>query len=251
MRKQIVIGNWKMHGNSHDIAILLQGIKNKLQHIQHTEVVVLPPYLFIEQAKQILAGTSISWGSQNMHEKPSGAFTGEISAGMLKEFGCCYVLLGHSERRRYFGETDKQVFAKYATALAADLMPVICVGETLAEREGGITEKVIAQQLHEFVTHNISGLQNAIIAYEPVWAIGTGKTATPEMAQAVHQYIRALIGDYNKEIAQGVRILYGGSLKRDNAATLFAMPDIDGGLIGGASLNAEEFTDIVESCNSY
>lgn len=252
MRQPMVAGNWKMYGSRASVAQLLNAIKQGSAQIQGVELVVFPPYLFIEQASVALANSQIAWGAQNVSAQVEGAFTGEISPNMLVDFGCRYVLVGHSERRTLYGETNIIVAEKFAAALAAGLKPVLCVGETLAEREASKTEQVIQQQLAAVLSlkGGVDLFSKAVIAYEPVWAIGTGQTAKPEQAQAVHQFIRRQIAELDKNVAQRLRILYGGSVKRANAKELFLMPDIDGGLIGGASLDANEFLDIARSCNN-
>ncbi|MFT3742135.1 MAG: triose-phosphate isomerase [Gammaproteobacteria bacterium] len=252
MRRYLIAGNWKMHGSRDSVGRLLQTLKTIVHLAPHVEMAVFPPFVFLEQAQQLLTDTAIGWGGQNIAISPSGAFTGEISAPMLRDFGCRYVILGHSERRTLFGETSEQVAMKCQSALATDLTPVICVGETLAEREQDLTDQVINQQLAPIfaLPEATTILSQAVIAYEPVWAIGTGKTASPAMAQAVHAKIRERIAEHDKKVASEIRILYGGSLKLDNAAALLAMPDIDGGLIGGASLNPEEFNEISKLCSN-
>jgi triosephosphate isomerase len=201
-------------------------------------VAVCPPYPYLEEVSALLAGTRIAWGAQNISEHAQGAYTGEVSAVMIKEFGCRYSIVGHSERRKLYGESDAQVAAKFAAARAAGITPILCVGETLEEREAGRTEEVVGRQLGTILKNIDFG--NAVLAYEPVWAIGTGRNATPEQAQAVHAFLRA-------RLSPDVRILYGGSVKASNAAAIFAMPDVDGGLIGGASLVVEEFLEIVRA----
>lgn len=243
-RKPIIAGNWKMHGSRASIKLLLEGIKNQVN--TQAEVIVFPPYVFLEQTEKTLTGSNIAWGAQNVSDKQAGAFTGEISAAMLADFNCRYVLIGHSERRSLYHESDQLVAEKYKAVLAANMTPIICVGETLEQRKAGQTLEIIQKQLAPIVNYGINHLQQAVIAYEPVWAIGTGQTAAPEMAQEVHSQIRAFIASYAANIAENIRILYGGSVKLDNAATLFKMPDIDGGLIGGASLNVDEFVGIVK-----
>jgi triosephosphate isomerase len=198
-----------------------------------------------------LAGTVISWGGQNLSAEQSGAFTGEVAASMLTDFGCKYVIVGHSERRTLYGEDDSQVARKYAAARAAGLKPILCVGETLEERERGVTEEVVARQLDAVINlEGVSALADGVIAYEPVWAIGTGVTATPEQAQEVHAFIRKRVGSRDMDVADNLRILYGGSMKPDNAAELIAKPDIDGGLIGGASLKAADFLAICKAAGA-
>jgi len=245
MRKNLVAGNWKMHGSLAENAALLSALKPALSGI---EAVVCVPFPYLAQAQSELAGSSIAWGAQNLSEHSKGAYTGEVSASMLRDFGCSYVIVGHSERRSLYGESDQQVAAKFIAAQAGGLIPILCVGESLEERESGITEQVVARQLDAVIgAAGIGALANAIVAYEPVWAIGTGKTASPEQAQAVHAFIRSKIASLDAAIAGGLVIQYGGSVKAANAAELFAQPDIDGGLIGGASLVAEEFAAICQA----
>ncbi|AAZ97093.1 triosephosphate isomerase [Thiobacillus denitrificans ATCC 25259] len=242
MRKKLVAGNWKMHGSLAENAALLAALKPALQGI---EAAVCVPFPYLAQVQTALAGSSLAWGAQNVSEHGKGAFTGEVSASMLLDFGCKYVIVGHSERRSLYGESDALVAAKYMAAQAAGLTPILCVGESLAERESGVTEQVVARQLDAVVAAaGIASLARAVVAYEPVWAIGTGKTASPEQAQAVHAFIRGKLADLDAAVAAGLIIQYGGSVKAANAAELMAQPDIDGGLIGGASLLADEFVAI-------
>ena len=242
MRKKLVAGNWKMHGSLAENAALLSALKPALAGI---EAIVCVPFPYLAQAQSELAGSSIAWGAQNLSEHSKGAYTGEVSASMLRDFGCSHVIVGHSERRSLYGESDHQVAAKFIAAQAGGLVPILCVGESLEERESGITEQVVARQLDAVISAaGIGALANAIVAYEPVWAIGTGKTASPEQAQAVHAFIRSKIAGLDAAIADGLVIQYGGSVKAANAAELLAKPDIDGGLIGGASLVADEFVAI-------
>lgn len=244
MRRKFVAGNWKMHGNLVDNDALLTGILAGIGEVK-AEVAVCVPFPYLAQAKARLAGSKVAWGAQNLSQYAKGAYTGEVSALMLNDFECKYVIVGHSERRALYGESDAVVAEKYAAAQTAGLVPILCVGETLEEREAGITEQVVGRQLDAVLNKSgVISLANAVIAYEPVWAIGTGKTATPEQAQAVHAFIRAKIRALDAEVAEHLVIQYGGSVKASNAAELFAQPDIDGGLIGGASLNAEEFLAI-------
>ncbi len=246
MRRPILAGNWKMNGSRESVPPLLKAIKKGADSLNNIELIVFPPYVFLEETARELAGSPIAWGAQNFNPHHNGAFTGEISAAMLLDFHCRYVLVGHSERRTLYGETDSVVATKYNAALNAGLYPIVCVGETLDERQAGITQQVISCQLGAIFASvaGVEGLQQAVVAYEPVWAIGTGLTADPNIAQEVHAQIREMVASYDKNIASELRILYGGSVKRENAANLFAMPDIDGGLIGGASLNEQEFLDI-------
>jgi triosephosphate isomerase (TIM) len=250
VRTPIVAGNWKMYGSKKSVAKLLTKLQISID-APDVEVIVFPPYVFLGQTERILAGSYVYWGAQNVSERPDGAFTGEISAAMLREFNCSYVIVGHSERRQLFAESSEQVAAKFIIAGKFGLKPVLCVGETMAEREAGKTNDVIAAQLMPILAREdgLTVLQrDAIIAYEPVWAIGTGLTASPEQAQETHVWIRQQVAEYDRTLAQRLSILYGGSVKRSNAEALFAMPDIDGGLIGGASLDAEEFLDIIKIC---
>ena len=242
MRKKLVAGNWKMHGSLADNAALLEALKPALAGI---EAVVCVPFPYLAQAQAVLGGSSITWGAQNLSEQSKGAFTGEVSASMLLDFGCRYVIVGHSERRSLYGESDELVASKYVVAQAAGLTPILCVGESLDERESGVTEAVVARQLDAVIkVAGVESLAKAVVAYEPVWAIGTGKTASPEQAQAVHAFIRGKIATLNSKVADQLVIQYGGSVKAANAAELMAQPDIDGGLIGGASLVADEFVAI-------
>ena len=242
MRKNLVAGNWKMHGSLDDNAALLAALKPALVGI---EAVVCVPFPYLAQAQAALAGSSVAWGAQNLSEQSKGAFTGEVSAAMLLDFGCTYVIVGHSERRSLYGESDTLVASKYMAAQAAGLKPILCVGESLDERESGVTEAVVARQLDAVINvAGVASLANAVVAYEPVWAIGTGKTASPEQAQAVHAFIRNKIAALDAAIADQLVIQYGGSVKAANASELMVQPDIDGGLIGGASLVAEEFVAI-------
>jgi triosephosphate isomerase len=242
MRKKLVAGNWKMNGSQADNAALLAAIKPALAGVQ---AAVCVPFPYLAQVQAALAGSSIAWGAQTVSEQAKGAFTGEVSAAMLLDFGCRYVIVGHSERRSLYGETDAQVAAKYMAAQAAGLTPILCVGETLAERESNVTEAVVARQLDAVIAQaGVASLANAVVAYEPIWAIGTGKTASPAQAQAVHAFIRNKIAAGDASVAAGLVIQYGGSMKASNAAELLAQPDIDGGLIGGASLVADEFIAI-------
>jgi len=242
MRKKLVAGNWKMHGSLAENAALLSALKPALAGI---EAVVCVPFPYLAQVQAALSGSSIAWGAQNVSEQAKGAFTGEVSASMLLEFGCTYVIVGHSERRSLYGESDALVASKYVAAQTAGLTPILCVGESLAERESGVTEAVVSRQLDAVIdAAGVGSLAKAVIAYEPVWAIGTGRTASPEQAQAVHAFIRGRVAALDAGVADQLVIQYGGSVKAANAAELMAQPDIDGGLIGGASLVADEFVAI-------
>lgn len=245
MRKPLVVGNWKMNGTKQMVQALLGALVASNTENDGAEVVVCPPYLYIPLVMKLLHGTSISIGGQDVWVESDGAFTGDISAAMLADFGCSWVIVGHSERRSLHAEDNYLVAKKVMAAQMAGLVPIICVGETLDEREDGKTEAVIARQLDAVLeTAGIQSFASAVIAYEPVWAIGTGRTATPQQAQEIHEYIRQRIAINNADIALSLRILYGGSVKPGNAAELFNQPDIDGGLIGGASLNAVDFIQI-------
>jgi len=246
MRRRWVIANWKMNGDKASVERLLGTLKKSCEQVS-SGIVVCPPMIFLEQTQRLLNGTSIGWGAQNVNANKHGAYTGEVSVPMLQEFGCSHVLVGHSERRHLFAETDQQVAEKFKAVVNAGLTPVLCVGESEQERNDNSTEGVILRQLNAVIElAGITSFRHAMIAYEPVWAIGTGNTATPEQAQEVHYIIRQRIGLLAKELAQ-LPILYGGSVNQDNASSLFAMPDIDGGLIGGASLDSQTFTAI---CNA-
>ena len=250
MRQPLVAGNWKMNGSRASVKELLEAVKNGMGSVAKAEVAVCAPYIYIPDTQSQLAGTEIAWGGQNLSTEASGAFTGEIAASMLLDFGCKYVIVGHSERRTLYGEDDALVAKKFGVALAAGLVPIFCVGESLEEREQGITEEVVARQLDAVTqAEGVAALADAVIAYEPVWAIGTGKTATPEQAQDVHAFIRERVAQQDGEVAEELRILYGGSMKPGNAAELLAKPDIDGGLIGGASLKAVDFLGICSAAN--
>jgi triosephosphate isomerase (TIM) len=249
MRNRFVIGNWKLNGDLDSNAVLLAAINQRVVQdvVQESGKFcgVCVPFVYLPQAQSILANGNVGWGAQDVSRYIAGAYTGEISAKMLSEFDCRYALVGHSERRAMLGDTDVVVAEKFGNTKKAGLTPVLCVGETLDERSAGNTENVVMRQLRAVVEiHGVAALSGAILAYEPVWAIGTGKTATPDEAEAVHAFLRAEIGKLDVEIAASMPILYGGSVKKANAKELFAMPNIDGGLIGGASLVADEFLGI-------
>jgi triosephosphate isomerase len=247
MRRKLITGNWKMNGGLASNAALLSAVKSELAQ-PACQVAVCAPAPYLAQCQQLLAGTPVAWGAQDVSAHDAGAYTGEISAAMLRDFDCAYVIVGHSERRAYHGESDEIVGRKAARAIAAGMIPIVCVGETLAERDAGQTEQVVQRQL-EAVLAQLAGndLGKLVVAYEPVWAIGTGKTATPQMAQDVHAFLRGRIAERDAQAASGIQILYGGSMKPDNAAELLAMADIDGGLIGGAALKAADFLAIVRA----
>ena len=246
MRKPIIAGNWKMNKTPSEAVELITQLKPLVKDAE-AEVVVCPPFVGLAAAAQALEGSNIALGAQNMHFEEKGAFTGEIAPNMLKELGVEYVIIGHSERRQYFAETDETINKKVITAFAHGLIPIVCVGETLEQREQGVTEKVVEKQIREGLAGlNEEDAQKVVIAYEPVWAIGTGKTATNEQANEVISFIRGIIADlFGKDVAENTRIQYGGSMNAGNASELMAMSDIDGGLIGGASLKAEDFAKVV------
>ncbi|MEE4957883.1 triose-phosphate isomerase [Pseudomonas alliivorans] len=251
MRRPMVAGNWKMHGTRASVAELIKGLA--LQSIpSNVDVAVMPSSLFIGQVVQGLEATSIIVGAQDAAiQAAQGALTGEVASSQLADAGCKLVLVGHSERRQLIGEQDDVLNRKFAAIQAEGLTPVLCIGETLEERQAGRTLEVVGRQLEVVIAEfGVEAFRNAVIAYEPVWAIGTGLTASPEEAQEVHAAIRAQLAEKNAEVAQGVRLLYGGSVKSANAVELFSMPDIDGGLIGGASLNADEFGAICRAAGS-
>lgn len=248
MRDFLVAGNWKMNGNISANAELVAGIRAGMPDTDRVKVLICPPFPYLAAAAGAIQGSSLLLGAQTVSEHASGAFTGEIAPEMLRDVGCTYVLVGHSERRALYGESSQAVADKFAAALEAGLKPVLCVGETLAEREAGNTEAVINEQLTAVLsTVGIEAFVSAVIAYEPVWAIGTGMTASPQQAQDVHAHIRGVLAEQSADLAEKIQILYGGSVKGDNAAGLFTMPDIDGGLIGGASLKANDFLAIADA----
>lgn len=251
MRQPLIAGNWKMNGNKVFVAELLNAIIARQLEVKTAELAVMPPYVYLQQAQLALHSSPIKWGAQDVCAKPDGAFTGEISTSMLQDTGCAYVILGHSERRQFFGDTNSLVQQKCSAAITAKIAPIVCVGETLQEREAQKTLDIIAEQLAAILTLEDNQLAKSglVIAYEPVWAIGTGKTATPEQAQIVHQAIRQQLKQCGASFAQTTRIIYGGSVKPENAAALFAMEDIDGALIGGAALDANSFIKIGAACN--
>jgi len=245
MRKILLAGNWKMNGSEAMAASLLGSLLEASGTDSPVDMAVFPPFPYLASVQSLLRGSDIAWGGQTLNPAAKGAHTGEVSAGMLLEFGCRYVLVGHSERRSLYGESDEDVAERFQAALDAGLEPVLCVGETLQEREDGATELVVERQLDTVLQRSgIAAFDRSIIAYEPVWAIGTGMTATPDQAQAVHAFIRNKMALQDDTIAGQLRILYGGSVNGSNAADLFAREDIDGGLVGGASLQAEDFLAI-------
>ncbi len=247
MRRPFIAGNWKMNLNRAAAAALAQGVAKSAEKIEGVDLAVCPPSCYLEAVERAIAGSNVMLGAQNMYHEREGAFTGELSAAMLRDLGCTYVILGHSERRHILGETDADINKKVHAALAAELIPIVCVGELLVERERGQTLTVIRRQFDG----SLAGLTpeqitEVVVAYEPVWAIGTGKVATPQQAEDVHLALRKIMAErYNGPIAEVVRILYGGSVKPDNAAELLKQPNIDGALVGGASLKVDQFLGIV------
>lgn len=248
MRQRIVAGNWKMNGQLQQVTQLIDELNTLIDFDGSAQVMVAPPALYIPVVRSLVKD-SIKLGAQNVFPKDSGAYTGELSAPMLKDYNCTYVLVGHSERRHYFQENENFVAEKFHHVKDHGMIPILCVGETLIEREKGQTEQVIARQLLAVCEKNKNCFQQCVVAYEPVWAIGTGKTATPEQAQEVHQFIRKLVSEVSNNNGEQLSLLYGGSVNEHNANALFSMPDIDGGLIGGASLNAKQFVEIIKCIN--
>ncbi len=248
MRRKFVAGNWKMNGSLVANEALLKAVVAGASEMTGVDCAVCVPAPYLAQAQSLVAGSNVALGAQTLSEHVQGAYTGEVSATMLKDFACQYVIVGHSERRSLYGESNAAVAAKFVAALNAGLTPILCVGETLDEREAGVTAKVVTEQLDAVLNAaGVAAFAKAVIAYEPVWAIGTGRTATPEQAQEVHAVIRARVAEGDAAVAAGVQILYGGSMKPSNAAELMAQPDIDGGLIGGAALVAGDFLAIVRA----
>lgn len=251
MREFLVAGNWKMNGSSVACAELVDGILEGMPLSDSVKLIICPPYLYLDKLAHKLTETSLSLGAQNVSQYGSGAYTGEISPQMLRDIGCEYVVVGHSERRAMMAESNEIVASKFKAALSEGLKPILCVGETLQEREANQTESVIDEQLNTVLdVAGVEAFETAVVAYEPIWAIGTGRTASPEQAQYVHSHIRVTISSRNKQIASAIQVLYGGSVKGDNAAGLFRMADIDGGLIGGASLKAADFLAIADAAMS-
>ena len=249
MRKKIVMGNWKMNGRLESINALLHDLLTLLPISLEVDCVVLPPSIYLSQVSELLMGSSIHFGAQNVYPQEAGAFTGELSAPMLQDFACRYVLVGHSERRCLFHEDEKFVAEKFHHVKDHGMIPVLCIGETLAERDQGLTQAVLTKQLLAVTTNGDSCFDKCVVAYEPVWAIGTGQTASPEQVQDVHRFIREWVTKVDPGNAEKLSIIYGGSVNEKNAQSLFAMPDVDGGLIGGASLHARQFVEIVKCIN--
>jgi triosephosphate isomerase len=251
MRSKLVAGNWKMHGSLTGNEALLGALEAGLASARGFQSVVCVPFPYLAQAQAFLQASPIAWGAQDVSEQAKGAYTGEVSATMLKDFGCRYVIVGHSERRTLHAEDSALVARKMQAAQSQQLRPIVCVGETLTQREAGTTEAVVCEQLDAVIAQGgVGALAQAVVAYEPVWAIGTGKTATPDEAQAVHALIRGRVAAKDAAIANGLQILYGGSVKASNAQALFAMADIDGALVGGASLDAQEFLAICQAAGA-
>lgn len=255
MRRKLIVGNWKMHGDIHSNQTLLEGITNGVREFKNADYVVCVPNPYLFQARELLKNTNVAWGGQNVNQFEQGAFTGAVAPHMLTDLGCTYVLLGHSERRSLFHETNLTASARFEAAIKAGLTPILCVGETKAERDAGLTEVIVASQMDAVMAtldekeFALAMKLDMVFAYEPVWAIGSGTTASPEHAQTMHHFIRYRIAKRNVEAAEKVRIIYGGSLKAKNAEDMFAMQDIDGGLVGGASLLVDEFVSICKVAN--
>lgn len=249
MRQKLVAGNWKMNPSRADARRLLLELREYLPASLSEQCLVLPPALYVPMAAEILAGSSIRWGAQNVWTTDSGAFTGEHAAVMFRDFGCTHILVGHSERRRLFHESEKNVAEKFHHVKERGMIPVLCVGETLEERDKGLAEQVLARQIESVAAYGSESFSGCIVAYEPVWAIGTGKTASPAEAQAAHALIRRVVESCNARDAAALTIVYGGSVTANNAAALFSMPDVDGGLVGGASLDVHQFVEIVKCIN--
>ncbi|MEI6459482.1 MAG: triose-phosphate isomerase [Pseudomonadota bacterium] len=250
MRRPIVAGNWKMHGSREENARLVAGLVDGIGH-GGAEVIVFPPAVYVAEVVRLAAGSAVAVGGQNLCTEAVGAYTGETSGAMLRDVGASHVLVGHSERRTLYGESEATVAVKFVAAQAAGLVPVLCVGESLEEREAGVTETVVARQLDAVVAlAGLGAFVQALVAYEPVWAIGTGRTASPDQAQAVHAFIRGYFSAGDATLGDQLRVLYGGSVKASNAAELFGMADVDGALVGGASLKADEFLRICDAAHS-
>lgn len=249
MRKKIIAGNWKMNGQTSSINTLLDELKELTPNTENSINIIFPPAIYLQQVKEALSATSFKWGGQNTYPQDKGAYTGEISTVMLRDMGCQYVLVGHSERRHIFAENEKIIAEKFHHVKEHGMIPIVCIGETLEQREQGQTESILKSQLLSLVEADSRCFNNSVIAYEPVWAIGTGKTAYPEQIGEVHQYIRNLVASVNKEDAESTAIIYGGSVTEKNASALLASADIDGVLVGGASLNAQQFVEIITCIN--
>lgn len=245
MRQKLVVANWKMHGSLASNKALLEAYIEKLSSLKNTSVVVCVPYPYLAQTQSLLQNTNIAWGAQNLSKDAIGPFTGEVSAAMLKDFGASYVIIGHSERATAYCESDENIASKFIQAQAHGLTPILCVGETLIEREAGVMQMVVGKQLDTIInTYGAAVFANAVVSYEPIWAIGTGLAASGEQAQSMHEFIRSKVAALDKTAATSLKILYGGSLNPQNAVQLLVMQDVDGGLIGKCSLNAQEFEEI-------
>ena len=249
MRNWIVAGNWKMHNTIGESIALAQAIKEGSKDIKNGEVIIAPPFTSLYSVGVAIKGSQVSLAAQNMHYEDKGAFTGEIAPGMLKDVGCAYVLLGHSERRKYFHETDEDINSKVKKALAIGLKPILCVGETEDERVKGVTQLVVEKQIKKALS-GVDKIDKVVIAYEPVWAIGTGKVATSAQAEEVHSFIRGILKELYGDVSQSIRILYGGSVTKDNIGELIGMENIDGALVGGASLKPEAFLGIIQQISA-
>ncbi len=250
MHRKLVVANWKMHGSLTANRQLLEEYIQRLKSLKNVDVVVCVPYPYLAQAQSLLQETSIAWGAQNLSKDKVGAFTGEVSASMLRDFGATHVIIGHSERATAYCESDENIATKFMQAKAHGLTPILCVGETLIEREAGVMEMVVAKQIDTIISmYGASLFANTVVSYEPIWAIGTGLAATPDQAQSMHEFIRGRIAACDQEAANSLKILYGGSVNPQNAVQLFVMQDIDGGLIGRCSLIAEEFEGICRAAN--
>lgn len=248
MRPLLVAGNWKMNGSRETAGRLVEAITGGLETAPETSVLLCPPFVYLADAARLVKGSQVLLGAQNLSAEENGAYTGEVSGAMLRDFDCRHVIVGHSERRSLYGETDPVVARKFMAAQRAGLVPILCVGETLAQREAGETHAIVGSQLKAVLeAAGVTAFSQAVVAYEPVWAIGTGRTATPDQAQDVHAFIRSTVGAEDVKIGNSLQLLYGGSVKASNAAELFRMPDIDGGLVGGASLDAAEFLAICKA----
>ncbi|MCR8921239.1 triose-phosphate isomerase [Dasania sp. GY-MA-18] len=251
MRRKLVVGNWKMHGSQELLRTLLTGLQANAAQGDFADAAVCPPAVYLAEAATLLADSAISLGAQNLSQHEQGAYTGEVSGSMLAELGCRYVIVGHSERRELFAETDELVADKFIAAQRAGLTPILCVGESLAQREAGQTLDFVAQQLNAVIAKaGIEAFSGAVLAYEPIWAIGTGMTASPEQAQEVHQHLRQVVAQHSAAVAAELQMLYGGSVNAANAAQLFAQQDIDGALVGGASLKLDDFSVICRAAQS-
>jgi len=252
MRKKVIAGNWKMYKSNSEAKELVEGLLDNTNEIVKTGMIVCPPYTALSLVSELANGSSLQVGAQNMYWEPQGAFTGEISTEMIKSTGATYVIIGHSERRQFFGETDETVNKKLKAALESGLNPIVCIGESLDERESGVTNEVVGNQVEKALAGiSAEDMQKVILAYEPIWAIGTGKTATPDQAQDVHKFIRSVLTKlYNNDVAEDIIIQYGGSVKPENATELLSQPDIDGALVGGACLKADSFAGIIKAAEN-